>query len=198
MTDPTGRDLSVVPTKELGVEFGTRPAMPPLEGVSDAQRRAGLQLTHIHQMHLRDMTQIRAFLQQLRAGKVTAKEFAVQVGAAQLTKNMRLFGTLCGRECQVLNFHHDAEEHMIFPELKRQNIPALSAVVERLKQEHLIVHELLDRLEGAAQNLVHETSPQNLTMAEEIFEQLYAVVVSHFGYEESELQEALGKYVPVI
>ena len=111
---------------------------------------------------------------------------------------MRMFGTLCGRECQVLNFHHDAEEQMIFPELERQNIRALSQIVERLRQEHLIVHELINRLETAADKLTQETSQSNFDNATEIFQQLHKVVKSHFGYEETELREALGKHVPVI
>ncbi|MFZ9072628.1 MAG: hemerythrin domain-containing protein, partial [Paracoccaceae bacterium] len=111
---------------------------------------------------------------------------------------MRMFGTLCGRECQVLNFHHDAEEQMIFPELERQNIDALSKIVERLRQEHLVVHELLKRLEEAADKLIKDTSTSNFDEITEIFEQLHKVVKSHFGYEETELREALGKFAPVI
>ena len=30
------------------------------------------------------------------------------------------------------------------------------------------------------------------------FEQLHNVVISHFGYEETELREALGRFVPVM
>jgi hemerythrin-like domain-containing protein len=111
---------------------------------------------------------------------------------------MRTFGTMCGRECQVLTFHHDAEEHMIFPQLEQQNIQALSRVVDRLKQEHLIVHELITRLETAAQDLVQNPDEHNFARTKATFAQLHTVVISHFGYEETELREALGRFVPVM
>ena len=111
---------------------------------------------------------------------------------------MRMFGSMCGRECQVLTFHHDAEENMIFPQLEQQNIKALSGIVDRLKQEHLIVHELITRLETTSQELVQNPGEQNLAKTKATFEQLHNVVISHFGYEETELREALGRFVPVM
>ena len=111
---------------------------------------------------------------------------------------MRMFGSMCGRECQVLTFHHDAEENMIFPQLEQQNIKALSGIVDRLKQEHLIVHELITRLETTSQELVQNPGEENLAKTKATFEQLQTAVSSHFGYEETELREALGRFVPVM
>ena len=87
---------------------------------------------------------------------------------------------------------------MIFPQLEQQNIKALSRVVDRLKQEHLIVHELITRLETTSQELVQNPGEQNLAKTKATFEQLHNVVISHFGYEETELREALGRFVPVM
>ena len=183
---------------ELKVEFGERPSMPALQNVTEAEYRAGLHLAAIHRMHLRDMQRLTHMLEQVEQGAVSPKVFAQEVSNVELTHNMRMFGTMCGRECQVLTFHHDAEEHMIFPQLEQQNIQALSRVVERLKQEHLIVHELITRLETAAQALVQNPDEHNLAKAKATFTQLHTVVISHFGYEETELREALGRFVPVM
>jgi iron-sulfur cluster repair protein YtfE (RIC family) len=183
---------------ELKVEFGERPSMPALQNVTEAEYRAGLHLAAIHRMHLRDMQRLTHMLEQVEQGAVSPKVFAQEVSNVELTHNMRMFGTMCGRECQVLTFHHDAEEHMIFPQLEQQNIQALSRVVERLKQEHLIVHELITRLETAAQALVQNPDEHNLAKAKATFAQLHTVVISHFGYEETELREALGRFVPVM
>ena len=87
---------------------------------------------------------------------------------------------------------------MIYPQLEQQNIQTLRRVVDRLKQEHLIVHELITRLENAAQTLVQNPDEQNFTLTKAIFAQLHNVVISHFGYEETELREALGRFVPVM
>ena len=198
MTEIKSNNLSHTETADLTVEFGDRPSMPALDGITDQHRRAGLHLAAIHRMHLQDMNRMGIFLEHLKQGKITAVAFADSINKIELNQNMRMFGTLCGRECQVLNFHHDAEEQMIFPELERQNIDALSKIVERLRQEHLVVHELLKRLEEAADKLIKDTSTSNFDEITEIFEQLHKVVKSHFGYEETELREALGKFAPVI
>ena len=198
MSDLNLKNLSVVQTDNLTVEFGERPKMAALDGVTNEHRRAGAHLAAIHRMHLHDMNRMGAFLEHLKQGKMTPAEFSNRVKDSELSKNMKMFGTLCGRECQVLNFHHDAEEQMIFPELERQNIAALSRVVERLRQEHFVVHELLRRLDVAADKLLQDTSTGNFDEITQVFEQLHKVVKSHFGYEETELRDALGKYVPVI
>ena len=183
---------------ELNVEFNERPSMPALQNVTEAEHRAGLHLAAIHRMHLRDMQRLTHMLEQVEQGTVSPEVFAQEVSNVELTHNMRMFGTMCGRECQVLTLHHDAEEHMIFPQLEQQNIQALSRVVERLKQEHLIVHELITRLETAAQALVQNPDAHNLAKTKATFAQLHTVVISHFRYEETELREALGRFVPVM
>src|SRR6056300_1209840 len=198
MSDLNLKNLSAVQTDNLTVEFGERPKMAALDRVTHEHRRAGAHLAAIHRMHLHDMNRMGAFLEHLKQGKMTPAEFSNRVKDSELSKNMKMFGTLCGRECQVLNFHQDAEEQMIFPELERQNIGAFSRVVERLRQEHLVVHELLRRLDVAADKLLQNTSTGNFDEITQVFEQLHKVVKSHFGYEETELRDALGKYVPVI
>ena len=183
---------------ELNVEFNERPTMPALQNVTEAEHRAGLHLAAIHRMHLRDMQRLIHMLEQVEQGAVSPEVFAQEVSNVELTHNMRMFGTMCGRECQVLTFHHDAEEQMIFPQFEHQNIQTLSRVVERLKQEHLIVHELITRLETAAQALVQNPDAHNLAKTKATFAQLHTVVISHFRYEETELREALGRFVPVM
>ena len=172
--------------------------MEALEGVTDEHRRAGSQLAAIHRMHLRDLYHIGKLLEQVKVGIVKPSNLLRRVASASLTENMRTFGTLCGRECQVLNFHHNAEEYSIFPQLELQQIEGLNLVVARLKEEHLVVHELLARLQGASYRLVSEQSETNFSYAEAVFKQLTTVVKSHFGYEETELSDALGKFVPVL
>ena len=183
---------------ELNVEFDERPSMPALDNKTEAEHRAGLHLAAIHRMHLRDMQRLAHILKQVEQGAVSPEVFVSEVSNVELNHNMRKFGTMCGRECQVLTFHHDAEEHMIFPQLEQQNIQVLSRVVEHLKQEHLIVHELITRLETAAQALVQNPDEHNFAKTKATFAQLHKVVISHFGYEEIELREALGRFVPVM
>ncbi|NCV67419.1 MAG: hypothetical protein EBW61_06360, partial [Rhodobacteraceae bacterium] len=79
--------------------------MPTLDNVTEAERRTGLHLAAIHRMHLCDMQRLAHVLEQVEHGAVSPAVFAHAVSKVELTHNMRMFGTMCGRECQVLTFH---------------------------------------------------------------------------------------------
>lgn len=183
---------------ELTVDSGERPRAPALDGVTEAHRRQGRHLAAIHRMHLMDLARIGNFLELVEAGTEAPEKLAAAVGTLDMTRNYRMFGNLCGRECMALTFHHNAEENGIFPQVEASGVPGLRALVARLREEHEVVHELLERLEAAAIVLVDDATPETFEAARAVFRQLVGVVKSHFGYEETELREALGKYVPYL
>jgi hemerythrin-like domain-containing protein len=94
----------------------------------------------------------------------------------------------------MLTFHHTAEDRMLFPLLAAQGNEGLRKVVERLAAEHRIVHALIERMEEAAAASIDAPGPQTFARLKEAFEILERVVVSHFGYEQEELEEAIGFY----
>ncbi|WP_424941654.1 hemerythrin domain-containing protein [Aliiroseovarius sp. S253] len=180
------------PLAELSVDFGTRPTMPAMPEATDEDRRAGRRLAAIHRMHLNDVGRIGIVLDRIEAGEAPGKDLSEALTNAEFAQNVRQFGSLCGRECKVLTMHHDAEEYMLFPELAEKGNEALRAVVARLVEEHKVVHELLVRLERAAMALMFEVDAEKFNEARAVFRQLETVVQSHFGYEETQLEEAIG------
>jgi hemerythrin len=58
-----------------------------------------------------------------------------------------------------------------------------------------VVHELIIRLGRAAHTLAENPSDANFAQAAATFRKLEEVVRSHFGYEETELAEAIGYYL---
>lgn len=187
-----------IPLKDLHLDFGTRPCMPALPEATDQHRRAGRQLAAIHRHHLMELSRVGPLIDQIEAGLAPPKTLEAQVSALDLMANMRVFGTLCGRNCQVLTFHHDAEKHQLFPLLEAAQHAELSAVIARLREEHEVVHEPLTRLTQAAKILTSTPSPGQFSETRAIYTQLLSVVKSHFGYEETELEEALGLYAPMM
>lgn len=185
-------ELSNRPLSELTVDFGTRPNAPAFPDATDQDRRMGRRLAAIHRMHLNDVGRIGIVLDRIEAGEASGKDLSDALTSAEFAQNVRHFGSLCGRECKVLNFHHDAEEYSLFPALADKGNDALRAVVARLMEEHKVVHELLFRLERAAMALMFEVDAEKFNEARAVFRQLEAVVQSHFGYEETQLEEAIG------
>lgn len=186
--------LSTTPLADLTVDYGTRPTMPAMPEATDADRRMGRRLAAIHRMHLNDVGRIGIVLDRIEAGEASGKDLTDAVTSAEFAQNVRQFGSLCGRECKVLNGHHDIEEFALLPELASKGNDALRAVVDRLKEEHKVVHELLVRLERAAMALMFEVDAEKFSEARAVFRQLETVVHSHFGYEETQLEEAIGVF----
>ena len=172
----------------------TRPKMTKIEGATDAQRRHGRRLAAIHEMHLRQMRQVRHVMEQVASGERQLAALDTALSELDMRHNYRVFGSVCGQECGMLTGHHTIEDRYLFPVLAAQDNPILRRVVERLMAEHEIVHAYIERMEDAATELMNQPGPDTFAALREAFETLESFVVSHFGYEQEELEEALGYY----
>ena len=187
-------DLRNMPLSDLSVENGTRPSRPNLGVVSANKRQPGKHLAAIHRHYLLEMGRIAQVLRRIEAGDAPPADLADILLNADMTQNFRAFGTICGQECKVLTMHHDIEEQSIFPELHASGSSTMRAIVDRLRAEHLVVHELLERLAAVAHDLTATPNAAHFAQAGAIFDKLWEVVKSHFHYEETTLEEALGFY----
>ncbi|MGC1505408.1 MAG: hemerythrin domain-containing protein [Sulfitobacter sp.] len=187
-------NLRQKPLADLSVEHGSRPGKPHLGTVGTDTRRAGRHLAAIHRHYLGDLGRIAKVLQRVKAGDAPPAELSHIVLDADMTKNLRAVGTICGQECGVLKMHHDIEEQSIFPQLHGRGTAQIKAIVDRLQAEHLVVHEVLERLAAAADALSDTPSEENFQHTTEVFDRLLFVVRSHFHYEETTLEEALGVF----
>jgi hypothetical protein len=169
----------------------TRPKAPKIEGVTPAQRAHGRRLAMIHRFHLQQMAEVHLAMERIEAGEEELARLGDAVSSMQMADNYRRFGALCGRECELLTFHHTGEDQLLFPALDKGS-EGLRKVVERLRAEHEIVHQLLEELEAAAIRTMQQPGPDTFASLREVFETLERVVVSHFGYEQEELEEAIG------
>ena len=180
----------------LNIQFlddATRPPVPKLEGLTDAQRAPGLHLREIHD-HLRhNMTTLGKLIERASAGAVTPEEIAAETGDLAMVANYRRFGNLCGQHCQIVNTHHSIEDYAIFPGLAQQG-PAFKAIADRLRAEQVVVHELLERLVDALNAMVSEPTPQRFEEAKTVYHALERVLLSHLGYEEDAMGDALGYF----
>lgn len=188
-------DLSTQLLDELNLDEAARPKAPPVPEATDIHRRQGRQLAAIHRHYLREMGQIGAVLARIEAQDAPPEQLKQIVLSLDMAENFRAFGTLCGRECQVLKFHHDIESTDMFPRIEAAGGGRFREVVAKLKAEHEVVHELIIRLSRAADVLAEDPSEENFVYAGNTFRKLEEVVRSHFGYEETELAEAIGYYL---
>ncbi|QQR35768.1 hemerythrin domain-containing protein [Devosia oryziradicis] len=180
----------------LNISFlddATRPPIPPLEGLTEEQRGAGQHLRMVHD-HLRDnMKTLGKLIERANSGSVTSTEIATETSDLAMVANYRRFGNLCGQHCQIVNAHHSIEDAHIFPVLAMQS-PGFKAIADRLTAEHVVVHELLERLVDALNALAAEPSPARFEDAKTVYHALERVLLSHLGWEEDAMGDALGYF----
>ena len=175
------------------LDDATRPTVPKLEGVTPRQRVAGEHLREIHD-HLRaNMQAIRGLIERAAAGLESPEAVAEETAQLLMVENFRRFGNLCGRYCQVVNTHHSIEDAHLFPALAAQS-EGYARVTERLAAEHVVVHTLLERQIEALIALAEAPGPAAFATAREIYEALERVLLSHLGYEEEQIGDALGYF----
>jgi hypothetical protein len=191
-------DLSTQLLDELSLNEAGRPKAPLVPEATDMHRRQGRQLAAIHRHYLMEMAQIGAVLDRIEARGTPPEHLKRIVLSLDMAENFRAFGSLCGRECQLLKFHHDIEGADMFPRIEAAGGGKFLEIVAKLKAEHEVVHELIIRLGRAAEALAEDPRDANFVQAATTFRKLEEVVRSHFGYEETELAEAIGYYLGAI
>ncbi|GAA3470486.1 hemerythrin domain-containing protein [Nonomuraea roseola] len=93
--------------------------------------------------------------------------------------------THCLTFCEALHEHHQGEDHIGFP-LLEQHFPALRPVLEKLRQEHVVVARIYRDLNEALRQ-------DDLGQLRADLDRLAAELESHFDYEEEQLVAALNQ-----
>lgn len=174
------------------LDDSTRPSAPKLDVTPD-QKVYGRHLKMIHD-HLRQNTgMLRGLIDEIMAGHKTPEQVTEETEALAMVSNYRRFGNLCGQHCQVVHTHHSIEDAGFFPALSQKG-EAWKKVTDRLIAEHEVVHALLVKLIDALNTLVRAPSQANFESAVEINDALERVLLSHLGYEEDAIGDALGYF----
>ena len=176
------------------LDDATRPKAPKIKGITPEQRQLGKRLALFHRHHLQQLHAVIRVMQRVEAGEDSLARLGREITGMQMASNYRHFGNLCGQECQVLTFHHSIEDQHIFPLLQEGGSAGLKKVIDRLLEEHLVIHQALNALEAGAVAAVRKPGPETFAPLKAMLLHLEKLVKSHFGYEESELEEALGHF----
>lgn len=178
------------------IEFlddATRPAAPKLDGLTPDQKEPGLHLKEIHNHLRQNMRMLRVLIERASQGQVNAAQVAAETGDMAIVANFRRFGNLCGQHCAFVETHHSIEDYAIFPGIAAQG-EAFRKVAQRLQAEHGVVHELLERLIEALDTLAGAPTRENFDAATVVYDALERVLLSHLGYEEDSIGDAIGYF----
>lgn len=168
----------------------TRPEASADVTYTDHGRAVGTHLVDVHD-HLRaELSQVRDLVDQVRAGAVTVADARTTLNEMTLRQNNWTLGAYCASYCRVVAGHHSLEDDAIFPYLRRSD-RELGPVIDRLVDEHKIIHEVLENVDRALVELV--ARPDDLSGLQDAVDVLTDTLLSHLSYEEVQLVEPLAR-----
>lgn len=197
---PPSSSFSVRPTPDDGVRLlpdlvldeATRPAGPapdPARTYSAGELASAQHLIDVHD-HLRtELAQIRHLVAQVTDGVVNVQGARQEINAMALRSNRWTVGAHCAGYCYLLTTHHTLEDQAMLPGLRRTD-ERLAPVLDRLAEEHRIIHEVLVGLDAALVDFVGGRGDAALRRT---VDQLTDALLSHLSYEERELTEPLAR-----
>jgi alkanesulfonate monooxygenase SsuD/methylene tetrahydromethanopterin reductase-like flavin-dependent oxidoreductase (luciferase family) len=201
-----GRGFTITPTPDDGRRLSaetvwdesTRPTAGPADGertYTAREQATGQHLIDVHD-HLRaELRQLRDLVAQVTTGAVDAGRARSHINTMTMRQNNWTVGAYCESYCRFVTTHHTLEDQSLFPHLRRVD-PSLRPVIDRLEEEHVAIHDVLDRLDRALVAFVTDTDTDTdgakaLTAAVDL---LTDTLVSHLSYEERELVDPLARH----
>jgi hemerythrin-like domain-containing protein len=115
-----------------------------------------------------------------------------------MRQNNWTLGAYCESYCRVVTGHHTLEDASVFPHLRRAE-PGLGPVLDRLHEEHDVIHDVLEQFDRALVRLVAEDGTGHagadvLGGVQRALDLLTDTLLSHLAYEERELIGPLSRH----
>jgi hypothetical protein len=170
-----------------------RPAGPRPPGDASYSAHGRMIAGHLVQVHdhLRtELAQIRDLIEQVRDSEMDVAEARSAINQMTLRSNSWTLGAYCASYCRLVTGHHTLEDQAIFPHLRARE-PGLRPVLDRLADEHEIIHKVLEDVDAALVELLRNPDFGRLQQAADV---LTDVLLSHLAYEEAQLVEPLARH----
>jgi hypothetical protein len=193
--------LGVTPTPDDGTRLSStevwdesaRPAGPaadPDATYTERGRMTGRHLIEVHD-HLRaELERVRSLVGQVADGALDVGAARSEINEMTMRQNNWTLGAFCESYCRFVTMHHSLEDASLFPSLRRAD-PRLRPVLDRLAEEHRVIHDVLDRVDAALVATVSD--PKGIAELSDVVDLLTDTLLSHLSYEERVLVEPLAR-----
>jgi alkanesulfonate monooxygenase SsuD/methylene tetrahydromethanopterin reductase-like flavin-dependent oxidoreductase (luciferase family)/hemerythrin-like domain-containing protein len=171
-----------------------RPVAPPAPAgyvYGPNAEAIGNHLTDVHGNLRRELEKILDTLEQVKTGTMPIDLARSALHEMTMRQNNWELGAYCEAYCTRLTHHHGIEDESIFPHLRGADA-GLAPVIDRLGQEHVIIHEVIEGIDQALVNLVR--TEDDFNELQDAMDILSDSLLSHLAYEEQQLSEPLARY----
>lgn len=201
-TSAAESELGVTPTPDDGTRLSprmpwdesTRPTAPPAPvglRYTPRGRAVSRHLVDVHDQLRAELRQIRDLMDRVNQGTLGIDAARSQLNRMTLRQNNWTLGAYCEAYCRVVTQHHTLEDEGIFAHLRSVD-SGLAPVLDRLEDEHRVIHDVLEGVDRALARLA--ANPDDHTELSRAVDLLTDTLLSHFAYEERELLEPLARH----
>jgi alkanesulfonate monooxygenase SsuD/methylene tetrahydromethanopterin reductase-like flavin-dependent oxidoreductase (luciferase family) len=191
----------VTPTPDDGVRLSdarvwdetrrpTGPAPDRTREYTPHELATGQHLIGVHDGLRAELTRIRDLIDQVAAGGTDPGVARDHINQMTIRQNNWTVGVYCESYCRVVTTHHTLEDQSVFPHLRRKD-PRLVPVLDRLQEEHIAIHQVLEQVDRALVAFV--AGPDGIKELTSAADLLTDTLLSHLAYEERELVEPLAR-----
>ena len=160
----------------------------------DTERAQGMlrELLYIHTLLRRDLDRVNKLAEDVRTG------YPVQ-GVIDTVRDLETNSPLwrlregCWRYCRFVHGHHTLEDAALFPMARRKD-PSLQSVIDKLEEDHLVVHHITERIASFAATVAeHDTFEHRADLVGALGE-LETHLLTHLTFEEASLGPLLSSW----
>ena len=149
---------------------------------------AGDHLRMIHDHFRQQFAQLTYAVEELRDGGGDVGDVRESLHRLAPALTAQQVSGMCQQVCRFVTMHHTIEDRSMFPAVA--TLEAYAPVATRLAQEHLVIHDHLERVDELA--LAVYVDPSRIAELVTAVSELRHDLESHFAYEETEMTEPLG------
>ena len=86
---------------------------------------------------------MRSLVRQVADGALDVGAARSEINEMTMRQNNWTLGAFCESYCRFVTMHHSIEDASFFPQLRRAD-PRLGPVLDRLSEEHRVIHDVLE------------------------------------------------------
>lgn len=150
------------------------------------------ELLGIHAMLRRDLATVRRLATEVRDG-LSPATIVDEIRAMETNSPLWRLKFGCWHYCRFVHTHHTIEDAAVFP-MVRKHDPSLNSVVDRLEEDHLIVHHITERIVAAADLVAADPNEAHRAEVVQGLLDLEEHLLSHLAFEEQTLGPLLSTW----
>ena len=163
----------------------TEQSAPPREGMFR-------ELLYIHSHLRRDLQTVRRLAEQARDG-LSPETILAEIRNLETNSPLWQLKFGCMHYCRFVHAHHTIEDAALFP-MVRKHDRSLSSVVDKLEEDHLVVHHITERIAEIAAEVASDASGVSRFRLVQALADLENHLLGHLDFEEQSLGPLLSSW----